>query len=173
MRLHYKYQAVNTVEEMADLHPPKSYETYKYNAQKTRNFFTFQQMVPLRLKGLNKRNNNQHSTEFQAASFCNDNCTRQTKQSPSCLVSFNATTVIPVLFADFLLPTRAKCIHWRCTIWLFPIWASILPLYGNPIAREAVCDVMVLDTATIRVEGGGNREIYWLILHPTHVWQKD
>ena len=75
------------------------------------------------------------------------------------LLSLNATTVIPVLFAAGfffpLLPTGAKCIHWRCTIWLFPICASILPVYGNPIAREAVCDVMVLHTATVRVEGGG------------------
>ena len=65
-------------------------------------------------------------------------------------------------FYSPLLPTGAKCIHWRCTIWLFPICASILPVYGNPIVREAVCDVMVLHTATVRVEGGvgGNREIY-------------
>jgi len=87
---------------------------------------------------------------------------RQNK--PFCVLSLCATTVIPILFPVFFLlsPAGEKCIHWRCTIWLFPICASILPVYGIPIAREAVCDVMVLHTATVRVEGGrgGNREIY-------------
>jgi hypothetical protein len=33
----------------------------------------------------------------------------------------------------------------------------VLSLYGNPIACEAVCDVMVLHTATTHDGGGGAR----------------
>jgi hypothetical protein len=46
----------------------------------------------------------------------------------------------------------------------------VLSLYGNPIACEAVCDVMVLHTATTRDGGGGGGCARYgaILTNPTH-----